>query len=247
VISRQTALSYQGRPIDIAAIGAELGVRYVLEGNMRMGDDKLRVNVALIDPASRLPVWSSHIERDGAERHAVQDEIVRRIGRELLLEVDQAEAETGSKEPGVDELVHRGWVAIFAAGTSGLDGLKQAEAYFTQALERDPQNERAQTGLASYHVNLSVQGYVANTVPDLAKAEDLVRQVIDRHPNAGDAHYYMAVIHRMRGNLEDAIGSLERSLDSNPSNASAHAQLGFVLSLMGREAEGLEYITTPCV
>jgi TolB-like protein len=68
VISRQTALSYQGRPIDIAAIGAELGVRYVLEGNMRMGDDKLRVNVALIDPASRLPVWSSHIERDGAER-----------------------------------------------------------------------------------------------------------------------------------------------------------------------------------
>jgi TolB-like protein len=75
VISRQTSNSLKGQPIDVAALGAEFQVRYVLEGSMRMNGDKLRVNVELVDPATRLSVWSGRIERDQAERQAVQDEI----------------------------------------------------------------------------------------------------------------------------------------------------------------------------
>lgn len=83
VISRQTMQSYRGQPIDIAAIGAELGVRYILEGSLRMRGDKLRVNVELIDPVTRLPVWSARIEKAGGEQAAVPDEIVGRLGREV--------------------------------------------------------------------------------------------------------------------------------------------------------------------
>src|SRR5262249_6256227 len=54
VISRQTALTFKGQPVDVAAVGAELHVRYVLDGSMRMHGDKLRVNVELIDPKTRL-------------------------------------------------------------------------------------------------------------------------------------------------------------------------------------------------
>jgi TolB-like protein len=75
--------SYRGQPIDIAAIGAELGVRYILEGSLRMRGDKLRVNVELIDPVTRLPVWSARIEKAGGEQAAVPDEIVGRLGREV--------------------------------------------------------------------------------------------------------------------------------------------------------------------
>lgn len=87
VISRQTAQSYQGKPVDIAALGGELQVRYVLEGSMRMHRDKLRVNVELIDPATRLPVWTSQIERDSADRRGVRDEIVRHLARVLQFEI----------------------------------------------------------------------------------------------------------------------------------------------------------------
>jgi TolB-like protein len=83
VISRQTMQSYRGQPIDIAAIGVELGVRYILEGSLRMRGDKLRVNVELIDPVTRLPVWSARIEKAGGEQAAVPDEIVGRLGREV--------------------------------------------------------------------------------------------------------------------------------------------------------------------
>jgi TolB-like protein/DNA-binding SARP family transcriptional activator/Tfp pilus assembly protein PilF len=86
VISRP-AQSYQGKPVDIAALGAELQVRYVLEGSMHMHRDKLRVNVELVDPATRLPVWTSQIERDSADRRGVRDEIVRHLARVLQFEI----------------------------------------------------------------------------------------------------------------------------------------------------------------
>jgi TolB-like protein/DNA-binding SARP family transcriptional activator/Tfp pilus assembly protein PilF len=87
VVSRQTAQSYQGKPVDIAALGAELQVRYVLEGSMHMYRDKLRVNVELIDPVTRLPVWTSQIERDSADRRGVRDEIVKHLARVLQFEI----------------------------------------------------------------------------------------------------------------------------------------------------------------
>jgi TolB-like protein len=87
VVSRQTAQSYQGKPVDIAALGGELQVRYVLEGSMHMHRDKLRVNVELVDPATRLPVWTSQIERDSADRRGVRDEIVRHLARVLQFEI----------------------------------------------------------------------------------------------------------------------------------------------------------------
>ena len=83
VISRQTTSRYRNQAVDVAAVGAELHVRYVLEGSVRMQDGGLRVNVNLSDPATRLPVWSGRVERDGADRHAIRDEIVGRIAREL--------------------------------------------------------------------------------------------------------------------------------------------------------------------
>src|SRR5262249_57343301 len=48
VISRNTAFTYKGKPVDPRAIGRELGVRYALEGSVRRVGDKITVNAQLI-------------------------------------------------------------------------------------------------------------------------------------------------------------------------------------------------------
>src|SRR5262249_56834125 len=83
VISSQTARSYQGRNLDAAAIGRELGVSYLLEGNVSMRGGDLRVNVGLVETATQLQVWSRRFDRTGADRYAIQDEIIKSLGREL--------------------------------------------------------------------------------------------------------------------------------------------------------------------
>src|SRR5450631_300309 len=49
VIARNTAFTYKGKPVDVKKLGHELNVRYVLEGSVQRGGNRLRVNVQLVD------------------------------------------------------------------------------------------------------------------------------------------------------------------------------------------------------
>src|SRR4029077_20211417 len=80
VISRQTSNSYRGQRVDAATLGAELGIRYVLEGEVSTRGDSLTVNAELIDTRSRLRVWSARFDRAGADRLAIEDGIVNSLG-----------------------------------------------------------------------------------------------------------------------------------------------------------------------
>lgn len=241
VISRQTSLSYKDAPVDAARVGAELGVRYLVEGSVQLRNGKLRANVQLVDAASGLQVWSGRVERDDADHHAIQDEIVVSLARELQVAAIQAEG-AGSEKPHVHELTFKGWAALFDAAKSGENALRKAEKYFSEALEQDPANTRAQIGLGAYHVNMAVQLFAPDPAPHLAKAEDLLQPIIERFPNISEAHANMGVVHLMHGRLDDAARSLERSIEINPSGAQAYAQLGRALLRMGRPEEGLQHV-----
>ena len=244
VISHQTSRSYRGQAVDVAAIGAELGVRYLLKGSVQAHDSHLRVNVELADTKSRLDVWSGRFERAGADPSAIEAEIADSLGRELEIEVIRAESERGSREPDPDvhELIYKGYAAMFDAATSGLPALQQAEKYFTQALDRDPENPRAQTGLGGYHAVMALQLRVPDPVPYLAKADAILQQVIEQHPNTSEAHHYLGLVHVTRGQPEKAARSFERAIEINSSCAPCYGQLGRALVRMGRPAEGLEHL-----
>jgi TolB-like protein/DNA-binding SARP family transcriptional activator len=136
VISRQTSQHFKSRPIDVFAVGNELGVRYVVDGSVRMQNERLRVNVELIASESRLQVWSDHFERDRAEGGAARDEIVKGLGRALQVEVIRAEnarmAQQRPEQPEINELVSIGWAAMFADSSGNT--LAQAEVAFREAL-----------------------------------------------------------------------------------------------------------------
>ena len=107
VITRTTALQYARQPVDVAALGHELGIHYVVEGDIRLEARKVRVNVALIDTSSRLQAWSQRYERDEADRGAVQEEIVRGLARQL--QVSLMEIRGAPRRPTPTST--RGWCA----------------------------------------------------------------------------------------------------------------------------------------
>jgi TolB-like protein len=239
VISRQTARSYQNQAVDVAKLGTELQVRYVLEGNIRLQDDKLRVNVELINPATRLSVWSGRVERHGADRQGVRDEIVSRLSRELQFEVLPIESQRLSNDSDVDALAYRGWAAMSQVN---FDGYKQALALFNQALERDPNNLSSLLGLGSYHARMGAQMFDTDSDGHRAKAEAILRKVLARDPDSSQAHFYLALALNKLPTLPEAMEHLERAIRIDPSDASAHAQIGNALIRSGKPAEGLEHV-----
>src|SRR5205814_3532798 len=58
VIARNTAFTFKGKAIDVQKLGRELNVRYVLEGSVQRGANRLRANVQLSDVETRNHLWA---------------------------------------------------------------------------------------------------------------------------------------------------------------------------------------------
>jgi class 3 adenylate cyclase len=50
VIARNTAFTFKGKAVDVKQVGRELNIRYVLDGSVQRGGNRLRVNVRLSMP-----------------------------------------------------------------------------------------------------------------------------------------------------------------------------------------------------
>ena len=102
VISRSTAFSYKSRTVPIPQIGRELRVRYVLEGSVLVGDDRIRVNAQLVDAQTDEHLWAERFDKQRRDILQVQDEIVARLSRSVGLEMVRNEAER-SRDRGDEE------------------------------------------------------------------------------------------------------------------------------------------------
>jgi class 3 adenylate cyclase/TolB-like protein len=79
VVNRMTALAYRGDTLEIVELGLELGVRFVIRGNVRADAGALRVNVQLIDAESGQPLWIDRFDMVVGEPFAMQHEVIRRV------------------------------------------------------------------------------------------------------------------------------------------------------------------------
>ena len=62
MIERHTAFTYKGNAVDLKQIGRELNVRYVLEGSVQRGGNRMRVNVQLIDAETGSHLWAERFD-----------------------------------------------------------------------------------------------------------------------------------------------------------------------------------------
>ena len=92
VIARNTAFTYKGKPVDVKTIGRDLNVRYVLEGSVQRGGNRMRVNVQLIDAETGNHLWAERFDKPLADLFDMQDEIVARLADALNAQLVAAEA-----------------------------------------------------------------------------------------------------------------------------------------------------------
>ncbi len=99
VIARNTAFTYKGKPLDVKTIGRELNVRYVLEGSVQRGGNRMRVNVQLIDAETGNHLWAERFDKPLADLFDMQDEIVARLAGALNTQLVAAEARRAEQAP----------------------------------------------------------------------------------------------------------------------------------------------------
>ena len=166
VIGRNTAFTYKGKAVDLKQIGRELNVRYVLEGSVQRGGNRLRVNVQLIDAETGNHLWAERFDKPVADLFDMQDEIVSRLANTLNAQLIEAEARRAERSlhPDAMDLYFQGMAWLNKGLTP--EYMAQARGFFERALALDPGNVEALVGMAS--VDASIGRYLYDRRPGRA-------------------------------------------------------------------------------
>ncbi len=83
VISRNSSFSYRGKSQNLKQVALELGARYIVEGSVRKGGNRLRITAQLIDAQEDHHLWSEKWDRTLEDIFDVQDEVSEAIARRV--------------------------------------------------------------------------------------------------------------------------------------------------------------------
>jgi adenylate cyclase len=219
VISRSTAFTYKGKPINVRQIGKDLNVRYALEGSVQPSGDRLRVNVQLIDTESDAHIWADEFDENRSDLLQMQDAIVTRIAHAIGLTMitERARlAQTRAANPNAEDLALRCSAALMRAHTTP----ERDSAYrlCEQALQIDPENIRA-ASQESFKFTQRVASYASSDrQADLRRADELASLAIKINPYYSQAHTAKGDVLLLAGRYREAIGSYQRALMLLPSS-----------------------------
>jgi TolB-like protein len=210
VISCNTGFTYKGRRVSGKQIGAELGVRYVLEGSVLRSGKQVRINAQLIDAETDGHVWAERFERDTGDLFALQEEITRRIAVALHLELVGAEAARPTKHPDALDYILRGRAATMRPPSR--ESRIEAIGLFERALALDPHSAVAQSYLATALATRVLDNMSATVAADIARAEELTGQALATSPRSPLAHYAKGQVLRAQYRYAEAIPEYETAI-----------------------------------
>ena len=227
VIARNTAFAYRGKPVDVKTIGRELNVRYVLEGSVQRGGNRMRVNAQLVDAESGNHIWAERFEKPVADLFDMQDEIVARLARQLDAALISEEARRAERAPHPDsmDLFFRGRI-WFNKGLNPNE-MVEAQGYFQRALTIDPDNVDALAWNAYADTMLAVSGFAADErAKRFASAEAAASRALLLAPDHAFARLAISFVLSFTNRIERAIAECERALVLDRNLAWAQATIG---------------------
>ena len=239
VIARNSTFTYKGRAVDVKQVGRELGVRYVLEGSVRKGRQRVRIVAQLIEAATDAHLWADRFDGSLEDVFELQDQVALSVAGILEPTLQTAEIRLSSGRPTKDLTAYELYLRAVAASAKGWDKTQIVEVlgYLGQAIERDPYYGPALGLAAICHSDLDVAGWTddedANCAAGLALARRAV-QTAGAYPDVlCDVAYVLAYF---GADIAAAKTLIDRALGLKPSFASGWWRSGWI-RLMNGEPE----------
>ena len=237
VIGRNSAFTYKGKAVDLKQVGRELNVRYVLEGSVQRGGNRMRVNVQLIDAATGNHLWAERFDKPLADLFDMQDEIVARLAGALNTELIAAEARRAEQAPNPDSMDHYFQGMAWLNKGLSLDNMAQARSFFDRALAANPDNVDALIGLARVDALEGVNSFVTDPVAAFAAAESKLIKALSSVRDHARALLHLGLVHIWTKRATEGIAECEHALDLDRNLAQAHSAIGLGKIFVGRAEE----------
>ena len=243
VLARNTTFQYKGKAVDVAKLGRELKVRYVLEGSVQRAGDRLRVNAQLIDGETGTHIWADRYDREMADVFLVQDEIVNQIVAKIAggygvienTEVKSAAHKSPEQVQAYDlilrarEIMQWDWTG---------ENFRAARETLNRAIALDPSNARARRELAW----LAVLGWVFRLEEPPVPTQEILAQAtkaVQLDPADARAHMVAASSYFFTKQLDLFEHEAGQALALAPYDAEIMATLACMISAAGDHERGV--------
>ena len=238
VIARNSSFIYKGKTVHLKQVADELGVRYVLEGSVRKGGDRVRITAQLNDVATGSHIWAERYDRELADVFAVQDEITEAIVAAIEPQLYAAENFRAQRKPpnSLDA-----WDLVMRALSYYWRVTRQdnmvAQALLEKATAVDPNYGQALGVLATSHMFSAHMGWAdLAMVAPIAERAALAAILIDSEDPW--AHLALGGVYLFARRFDDCLAEFELALRLNPNFSLAQGYHGLALCYCGRWEEG---------
>jgi TolB-like protein len=180
VIARNSSFTYKGHAIDVKQVGRKLGVRYVLEGSVRKGGQRVRITGQLIDAATGAHIWADRFDGALEDIFDLQNHVTASVVAAISPKVEQAEIERAKRKPtqnldAYDYFLH----GIAAVHKLTRDTIDEALQLFSRAIELD-RNFASAYGMATWcYVQRKANRWMIDRTQEVGETIRLARRAVD--------------------------------------------------------------------
>ena len=243
VLSHQTSLDFKKSEMDAISFAKKNSVDYLIGGNIRSSGKRIRISVDLTDATDGSIVWGEKYDRVIEDIFDLQDEIVLKMSRELLGNIEISSLQRIKRKPS-ENLNSYEWLirGTYHHVRSGKDNNSKAIDAFDEAIKLDDSNARAHALKAC-----SIGGGLGkNFYEDNQKMYKTLRSHVDKSLEADENDFE---VRRISSALALGDKDFNKSLEHakkgfaiNPNDPRILNQYGKVLVKLDNVDEGLKHL-----
>jgi TolB-like protein/class 3 adenylate cyclase len=243
VIARNSTFTYKGQAVDIKQVGRELGVRYVLEGSVRKGGNRVRITAQLIEAEAGAHLWADRFDGSLEDVFELQDKVASSVAGVIEPALQAAETARSSGRPTDDLTAYDLYLRAYAMFRSSARQAPEALRIMEQAIARDPRYGPALAWAAFCCLRLLFDNRSEDPAADRRKGTDFARRALEV---AGDDPGVLAnaasALAYFGEDINTMMALVDRALALNPNFAHGWHVSGVLRLWAGQPDIAIEHV-----
>ena len=244
VIAASSTFTFKGRSVDLAEVGQQLGVRYILEGSIQQAGDRLRINTQLVEAATGHMIWSNRFAGTLAEIFELQDAVTEQVAAAIEPNVILAEARRASAKPTTDLSAYDLCLQALpkAHRLPDFDSFVMARTLLERALALDPGFSHAKALICRLTMTARSERWLSHA--EAARCLPLAEEVVADHRNDAMALAFAGLAIAFLGQQQQrGLLVIQQAYALNPNSSHVLNALGWVHSYLGDNDQAIDHFT----
>jgi TolB-like protein/Tfp pilus assembly protein PilF len=244
VIAASSTFTLKGRSVDLAEVGQQLGVRYILEGSIQQAGDRLRINTQLVEAETGHMIWSNRFSGTLAEIFELQDAVTERVAAAIEPSVILAEARRASAKPTTDLNAYDLFLQALpmAHRLPDFASFVAARTLLERALALDPDYTHAKALICELTSTARSERWLS--LEEAARCLPLAEEVVADPRNDAMALAFASIAIAFLGQQQErGLIFIQRAYALNPNSSHVLNALGWVHAYLGDNDQAIDHFT----